>query len=430
MVISVTDLLQLTGRTLFLFFALSIFAGCNDQLAESIPDFTESNSGPYILNLSHLELIRDHQEHPVFSRELKDLLESADRILGRNDFTYVTDKPSPPPSGNLHDYMSISRYLFPDSTGAYTVNRDGMTNPEIFNYDRPRLSDLSFSVYVLSLAYFFAGDEAYAEKASQLLQNWFFNESTRMNPNMNHAQVAKNVNTGSAQGIIDANDFIRIIESASLLYESPYWTSNMHIKLKRWFYRFGSWVTSNYNPDAFCDPSWCNNISTWLDAQKAIYFLFTEQEEKLNTSRYIEPVSRKIALQFDETGRQRFENRVLSQHYFYFNLKGFMQIALIRKYRGGSDRDWAVLDTDDYGGIRPSLDVIVRYLDGEPVSDFFRTGDSFHDCQYLRVLKPAAIAFQSEEYERAANLLLEAGCGDPVFTLTFPSLSLIAETDL
>lgn len=430
MVLSVTDSLQLRRRTLFFFFALSLFTGCNDQLAETIPDFTESNNGPYILNQSHLEIIKENQEHPFFVNELQSLLLSADRILGRNDFTYVTDKPSPPPSGNLHDYMSLSRYLFPDSTGAYTVNRDGMTNPEIFNYDRPRLADLSFSVYILSLAYYFAGDESYAEKASQLLQNWFFNVSTRMNPNMNHAQVAKNVNTGSAQGIIDANDFIRVIESASLLYESHYWTGNMHIQLKRWFYRFGSWVTSNYNPDAFCDPSWCNNISTWLDAQKAIYFLFTEQEDKLNSSRYIEPVSRKIALQFDETGRQRFENRVLSQHYFYFNLKGFVQIALIRKNRGGSDRDWAIFNTDQYGGIRPSLDVIVRYLDGQPVSDFFRTSDSFNDCQYLRVLKPAAIAFQSEEYERAANKLLHSGCSDPAFTLTFPSLSLIAETDL
>ncbi|TVQ66788.1 MAG: hypothetical protein EA360_04700 [Balneolaceae bacterium] len=408
----------------------SIFLiSCTDPHSESIPDFTGSNNGPYIIDISHLEIVKDNSEDPVIQRELQVLLNGADRILSRDDFQFVTDKSSIPPSGNLHDYMSIARYLFPDSTGAYTVSRDGITNPEIYNYDRPRLADLSFSVYVLSLSYFFTENESYAEKASKLIQNWFFKETTRMNPNMNHAQVAKNVNTGSAQGIIDANDLIRIIESVSLLYDSPYWTSNMHVQLKRWFYRFGSWVTSNYNPDAFCDPSWCNNISTWLDAQKAIYFRFTEQDDKLDSNRYIEPVSRKIALQFDDRGKQKFENRVLSQHYYYFNLKGFMQIAMIRKNRDAVDRDWPVLDTENYGGIKPALDVIVSYLEGESAGDFFRTSGDFDNCQYLKVLKPAAVAFNSDTYDQAARDLLNSGCNDPVISLVYPSLAMIAEAE-
>lgn len=406
-----------------------ILVNCSNHRSEYIPEFTDHNSGPYIRNISHLEIVKDNLNDPNIQGKLEDLIQSANHILGRSDFTYVTDKPSLPPSGDVNDYMSISRYLFPDSSGAYTIIRDGVTNPEIFNYDRPRLADLSFSVQILSLAYFFSEDESYAKKASELLQNWFFNADTRMNPNMNHAQVAKNVNTGSAQGIIDANDFIDIIESASLLYESNYWTGSMHIQLKRWFYRFGNWVTSNYNTDAFCDPSWCNNISTWLDTQKAIYFRFTEQDHKLDSNRYIEPLNRKISLQFDDSGRQIFENRALSQHYYYFNLKGFIYIALIRKNRGGSDRDWPIFESANFGGIKPSLDVIVRYLEGESVSEFFTTSVTFDDCRYLEILKPAAIAFQSVEYERAAESLLNSGCRDGITTLSFPSLSMINSSD-
>lgn len=404
--------------------------GCTDQ-DDDIPNFTALNTGPYRLNLEHLELLKSRMDDPFIQDELNKLRQLADEDL-INDFEYVTDKASLPPSGDRNDYMSLARYQWPNpSTGAYTDVRDGQTNPEIYLYDRPKLDRISRAIFRLSLAFFYFDEEVYAQKATELITNWFINEDTKMNPNLNYAQVIKGVNNnrGSAQGIIDTNDFIIIIDSISLIYESRYWTNSKHTELKAWFYFFSRWA-SRYNANDFCNENWCNNVSTWFDAQKAIYFLFTEQEDHLNRSSSIQPLKDKISLQFSD-GFQRDEmDRNLAQHYFYFNLRGYMKIAAMRKNRGNFDRDWHYLkNSPDFGGIKPSLDVIVNYLQGEDVSDFFNQAREFDNCRYLEIFRPAAIIFEYPKYEEITKQLLISGCTDRALdfyrlniTLTMPPL--------
>jgi hypothetical protein len=406
----------------FLFFAIIIgfvFPSCKDSL--KIPDFTESNTGPYILNVRHMEFIKEHRDSlPIVSRDYDQLISGADQLLDK-EFAYVTEKTKLPPSGDNHDYMSLSRYAWPnDSTGVYDDIRDGQTNPEIYDYDRPKLARLSSAVYALSLAYFFSEEEKYAEKASELIHGWFLDPETHMNPNMNHAQIAFGVNTGSAQGIIDANDFIQVIEAISLLYDSHHWTVDDHIEMKKWFYEFMKWVTKNYNADAFET----TNISTWMDVQRAVYFLFTEQKEFLNSSYHITPIKKKIDTQLTSEGALPNEkSRVRSQHYVYYNLRAYMNLALVRKNRTGQDRDWPDLATQDHGGLKPALQSLIIYLNGADASQYFSESDSFDNCRYLDVFKPAAIAFESEEYDMIAQQLLDSGCNDPNLTLVFPKLS-------
>ncbi len=220
-----------------------LFLSCND--ASEIPDFTESNTGPYILNVRHLEFIKEHRDSlPIVSKDYDQLITGVNELLDQ-EFTYVTEKKKLPPSGDKHDYMSLSRYAWPnDSTGVYDDTRDGQTNPEIYDYDRPKLAQFSSAVYALALAYFFSGEEKYAEKAAELIRGWFLDPDTHMNPNLNYAQVAFGVNDnqGLAQGIIDANDFIHVIEAISLLYDSHHWTRNDHVEMKEWFYKFTRWI--------------------------------------------------------------------------------------------------------------------------------------------------------------------------------------------
>ncbi|TVP98201.1 MAG: glycosyl hydrolase family 88, partial [Balneolaceae bacterium] len=131
-------------------------------------------------------MVKSNLDDPFYQQELNRLTEGADMLVARNDYQFVTDKTQLPPSGDNHDYMSIARYLWPDASGAYTINRgDGITNPEIYNYDRPRLADISSAIYTLSLAWYFSNNEEYARKASELIHGWFLDETTRMNPNMN-----------------------------------------------------------------------------------------------------------------------------------------------------------------------------------------------------------------------------------------------------
>lgn len=404
-----------------------LFLSCND--ASEIPDFTESNTGPYILNVRHLEFIKEHRDSlPIVSKDYDQLITGVNELLNK-EFTYVTEKRKLPPSGDKHDYMSLSRYAWPnDSTGVYDDTRDGQTNPEIYDYDRPKLAQFSSAVYALSLAYFFSGEEKYAEKAAELIRGWFLDPDTHMNPNLNYAQVAFGVNDnqGLAQGIIDANDFIHVIEAISLLYDSHHWTRNDHVEMKEWFYKFTRWITQNYNADAFKS----TNISTWLDVQRAVYFLFTEQKEHLNSSSHIMPVKQKIHTQLTTEGALPNEkSRVRSQHYVYYNLRAYMNLALVRKNRTGQDRDWPDLASENHAGLKPALQSLISYLNGADISQFFNESETFDNCRYLDVFKPAAIAFESDEYDMISQQLLNSGCNDPNLTLVFPKLSDIKRTN-
>lgn len=400
--------------------------GCNGA-NEAIPDFSDSDTGPYLLNMTHLDLLSKKKDDPFIQQELSRLKIIADEFLV-TDFEYVTDKNRTdiPANIKINDYVSLHRYSWADSTGKYTIIDESKSNPDIYKFDRPKLDRISTAIFYLSLAYYFYPEEQdYARKATELISNWFLNEKTKMNPNLNYAQVALGVNDnkGNLQGIIDTIDFIKVIDSISLIYESRYWTKNNHSELKAWFYSFSKWIDSKYNADAFCKDSWCNNISTWKDAQKIIYFLFTEQEDRLNSISSIQPIKEKISLQFTTEGHQGDEKiRFRSQHYYYYNLKAYMNIALMRKQRTGFDRDWQVLNSADFGGIKPSMDIIVSYLNGEDTSDFFKSTDDFDDCRYLEIFRPAAIAFNHPEYESVAQQLIFDGCRDLDISLTLPPL--------
>ena len=397
---------------------LLIAAGCEEQ--ESVPIFTESNTGPYVLNVDYLEHLKENiREKSYLNAEYLSLIEGADQLLSE-EFLYVTDKYYTPPSGDKHDYMSLSRYLWPDSTGAYTIYRDGVTNPEIYNYDRPKLAAISFASYTLALAYYYTGEEAYASKASELIRGWFLNPETKMNPNMDHAQVAPGVNNGSGQGIIDANDFIPVLDAVSLIYDSPSWTFGDHKRLKEWFFQFSTWLERNYNTDAYST----TNVSIWMDAQRAIYYLFTEQTDRLNSNSHIPPVTDRIGKQFNSQGEQPNEiTRARPMHYVYFNLLGYMNLTMIRKNIGKNDRDWQILNSPNYGGLKPAIDLLVSLMQGKSVGDSIPAEPKFDLCRYIEIFLPASVAFESKNYEEEAFRLLREGCSNPSVSLVYPKLS-------
>lgn len=409
-----------------MFLTILLHTGCVDS-SGGIPDFTESDTGPYMLNMTYLEILKSKMDDPFISEEINRLTRVANELL-HHDYEYVTDKDRSyiPSSIDKNDYVSLHRYSWADSTGRYTIYDESRSNPDIYKFDRPKLDRISTAIFYLSLAYFYTDEEDYARKSIELISNWFLNNETKMNPHLKYAQVALGVNRENDQGIIDTIDFIKIIDSISLIYHSRYWTTSKHIELKDWFYSFSKWIDSRYNADAFCGETWCNNISTWKDAQKTIYFLFTEQEDRLNSSKSIQPIEDKISLQFTPDGHQPFEDRFRSQqHYFYYNLRGYMSIALMRKQRPSNDRHWQVLKSSDFGGIKPSLDVIVSFINNEDISEFFRPDGNFDKCRYLEIVRPAAIAFEHPEYEGAAQQLIFDGCRNLDISLTLPPLEWI-----
>lgn len=416
----------------FTFLTLLIFTGCSSNDEEVIPDFTISNTGPYIINMEHLEIIQNEIENnPVLTVEHDNLISGADQILGR-EFTYVTDKVHRPDGATPNDYVSMDRYAWPDSDGEYTITarRDGVTNPKMYDdsrYDRERMAELSSAVYTLALAYYYSNNESYAEKAAELVKNWFLNSETLMNPNLDFAQIRPGQpgsGGGGSPGIIDTNDLIKIVEGVSLIFDSPSWSGSNHKDLKEWFYNFTIWIINNYNADAYSS----SNLSTWMDVQRSVYFLFSEQEERLNSNFHITPILERIDNHINPMGIQTNElSRQRQRHYEYFNLRAYMNLSLVRKNRSGNDRDWPKLNSENFGGLKPAIDIVKEDVVDSRHRRELLDDDQFDTCRYLEIFLPAAVAFESAEYSVAANQLFERGCSDPDVTLIYPSLELITD---
>lgn len=408
-----------------------IFNSCKGDEG-SIPHFTNSNTGPYLLNIEHLELIDSLKAgDPILKQAYQELIRGADSLLTVT-FLYIPEKNKgiQPPSGDPHDYMSLHRYSYYNpETEKYDIIKDGQTNPEFYDYDKPKLEKISYSVYALALAYYYTGEESYAEKASEELKNWFLNPETRMNPNMKYSSFRPGVyESAGGAGIVGGLDFIDMIEAASLLYNSPHWTPDRHRELKEWFFKFYDWMHHKYPPDSYGG----TNVSTWLDVQRTVYLLFIEEEDKLNSSTHIQPVSQRLEDQIEVNGLQPYEsNRGAPQHYVYFNLKAYMNLSVLRKNRftrKGQDRDWSVLEncalnSCTFGGLKAALEDIAIFIQQDNKAPLFSSEPDFRTCRYLEIFRPAAVVFNSPDYEETAQELISMGCRNSDILLSYPSLN-------
>ena len=161
-----------------------------------------------VVNLPRLDIVKENIDRPFYQASLRQMLLKADSLLTVAPLS-VMDKDIVPPSGSKHDYMSQARYFWRDPSkpdGLPYINRDGMTNPEIYRLDRNRLGETADRITTLCLAYYLTDDEKYARKATQLLRTWFIDKATRMNPNLEYAQMIPGHNGGKGRcnGVVDA----------------------------------------------------------------------------------------------------------------------------------------------------------------------------------------------------------------------------------
>lgn len=158
-----------------------------------------SAQGQSIWDAGHLCSVKESLDEPAHADALK-----AEPLS-------VMMKTKVPASGDRHDYMSLARYFWPDPEkpdGLPYINRDGHSNPELKELDRERLGETAERVTCLSLAYYFTDDERYARKAVELLRTWFLDEDTRMNPNLEYAQMIPGHNGGKGRCFHKALDFL------------------------------------------------------------------------------------------------------------------------------------------------------------------------------------------------------------------------------
>ena len=213
------------------------------------------------------------------------LLQQADSLLSMKPVS-VMDKAFTPESGDKHDYMSQAPYFWYDSSkpnGRPYLRRDGERNPEIYKItDRTYLGKLDNASRILALAWYFTGNEKYAAKAAALLQTWFIDEVTRMNPNLNFGQAVPGVNSGRGIGIIETISLTGIVDAAGLLAGSKAWTKTNDETLKKWFAQYMNWMLTSKNGNE--EHAAKNNHGTWFYSQAIDFALFTGNTTKAKSA--------------------------------------------------------------------------------------------------------------------------------------------------
>ena len=257
------------------------------------------------------------------------LLITADAFLSRPEPS-VMEKTFTPPSGNKHDYLSISRYWWPDPSkadGLPWFRKDGITNPstQTDDVDRNRLGIMSNMVHKLSLAYFLSGQEKYASKAAKLLKVWFIEPTTKMNPNLNFAQSVPGNPNGRRSGILDGRLIPKyVLDAVHIISTSEHWDTEDTAAINMWLKDYLTWLTQSDLGQAGAKQS--NNHGSWYFFQvAALAYYFNDQTLLTST---IERVKASFEYQFDEQGKQAHElARTRSFFYSCFNLDAITSIA-------------------------------------------------------------------------------------------------------
>ena len=274
----------------------------------------------------------------------------------------VMDKSLTAASGDKHDYFNFGPYWWPDPAkpnGLPYIRRDGETNPASkVGTDEVAFNKLCENVETLGLAYWFTGDERFAQKSTTLVRVWFLDPGTRMNPNLQHAQAIPGITDGRGIGLIESRRLANLNEGLALLSGSPAWTAADRAAFKSWLAEFYGWLTTSAN--GHDEHAAENNHGTWYDFQSAHLALVlgrTADAKKILT----EGLTLRVAREIDPDGSQPLElARTKSLDYSLMNLDGLLGCAQLARHVGV---DWWSFATSDGRGLRVALAYLAPFVD-------------------------------------------------------------------
>lgn len=395
-------------RPLALSFGLSLLAGtlcltCTPSTTRAGHD--GNHDAPRVFQSNRAVLIdlqrRTAANDPAISAAVGVLHTDADAALTAGPFT-VVEKEHPLPGIDPHEYVSLARYFWPDPNkpdGLPYVSRDGEVNPEIFEYDAKPFADMAAHVHTLALAGYVTGEEKYSARAAQLIRVWFIDEQTKMNPNLDHAQLVKGQNLGRCYGIIESIRLINVVDAVGMLEQSSAWSKGDDDAMRDWFARYADWMKQSKNGKE--EAAVTNNHGSWYDVQLATYLLFlgkdAEAKELIEAAK-----DRRIASQIEPGGEQPRElERTRSFGYSAYNLAALTQLADLGD-RVGVDL-WHY-QTADGRSIRAALDWMTPFATGEKKWTHQQLG-GLEPQSLLVPLRRAAAALRDGRYETAATRL-------------------------
>lgn len=298
---------------------------------------------------------------PPTQQAYESLLNAANRDLKFPNLS-VTEKGMTPPSGSKHDYLSLSAYWWPDANkadGLPWIRRDGQVDPASKNdqSDGVRLATFTARVQDLTLAWYFSGEQRYADKAVSMLRTWFISPQTRMNPNLNYAQGIPGKTAGRNAGVLDGRYFsIRIVDSLFLLRNNPAWTADDQQAINQWMGQYLHWLQTS--PIAIKESEAKNNHGNWYATQVAGIAWYLNKPELIK--QMVALTESKLETQLKPDGTQPLElARTRSFHYSYFNLQAISLLAVLSQKVDGQNL-W-LYKTHNGSSVLKALDFMAQY---------------------------------------------------------------------
>lgn len=343
---------------LFIILIPLILIGCKfDQKKNSDLDLA-------FWDYSHMQQVKKDLDKgkTTWKPAVDNLIASADQAMQEGVYS-VTYKNLVPPSGDKHDYMSMGPYWWPDPEkpdGLPYIRRDGEVNPERNNLDSSQLGKMLSGVNSLTLAWFFSGHEAYAQKAAELLRVWFLNPETLMNPHLEFGQSIPGRTTGRGIGIIDTHGFQQLVDAIRVLETSGTLTDQEKAGLKAWFEYYFRWLTeSTLGND---EDNTSNNHATSYDVQVCAIAHYMGNMEFIR-KKIGEATKRRIDPQIEADGSQPLElARTKSLGYSVANLRNFIDTGALGLKVGV---DIFAYENPEGGSIQKALDYLIAYVGRE-----------------------------------------------------------------
>lgn len=306
--------------------------------------------------------------HSIYKSAYNDLIQQAKKFSTESPVS-VMNKRHIPANGDKHNYQSLSRYYWPNPKtpdGLPYIHKDGQSNPELKEYDRQQLEIMSKRIQIFTLAWYLSDSLEYAKKAMEQIDIWFLDSATKMNPNMDYAQIipGRDNNKGHSFGVLDGYSFVQMLDALTLLEQTEYFTPNKKKQIHQWFYAFAKWLKEsslgNREKQAF------NNHGTTYDTQLLAYSLYIGDLQ--TAGELIDHFAKRHLLQQIELdGSQPQElKRTLSFHYSRYNLAHMLDFYLIANNRGFSISNATSINGHDF---YRALDFLTNYI-GKKVEDW------------------------------------------------------------
>lgn len=378
------------------------------MLLITCPRFVDAETGgqmrTFLTNLDYLALAKQSWQKgdPITTQTVNRLIRKANYELNTEPLSVVFS-PILAPTGDPHEYVSYGAYWWPNPdtpNGIPYVRRDGHINPDN-DLDGANLRRLKNATVVLSLAYYFTGNEEYADKTAKLIRAWFLDEETYMNPRNEYGLIIPGVRDGYYDVAGFGNRLPGVFDAAGIIEASSAWSAEDATAMKQWardLVHFGE--STPLGAEQFEEPA---NHGTNFDFLQTFLSTYSEDFEIARDSVH-HFLTNRFPGQVSADGSNPYEmTRANNLYYHRYNLERAMDLAAVGESIGIDAIDH---ETENGGSLRLQMDYLAPYFLGEKEWNNW-PGEVFpkRTQYYYMLFRRAAIYFQEPLFLDAADSL-------------------------